>query len=304
LRACAAPGAGGPALAAAARLFAALSALQEDAAPIDLADLPPNAGHDMPSFSTLAAASGLPEAACLIIADALGMAVGNGPHARRTRPSATTGQEPYFSRFAGLLLLTPGLDFAALADGIAAWPDAAPDTAALIGFASLGLCAGRANFSAWLRESCWRRLFCLDERATGAELAARLNDIPEQQWQMLAPLAPPPAAWHEAKFLLAPRRLLNGKDPAGARIASKTLAALANGLGQKFVRRLTGLRAASAPFLWDNLLSAGGVLEAGDNGWQARLNRPPLDVLLSLSRLADGSVTLPHAVVRLSRVMS
>jgi hypothetical protein len=45
------------------------------------------------------------------------------------------------------------------------------------------------------------------------------------------------------------------------------------------------------------------VLEHRPGGWHARLGRPPLDVLLSLSRIAEGSVTTPSgARVDLARV--
>lgn len=301
LRACATPGASGPALAATARLYAALAILLEAAEPF----APPHltlpetlVNQDAAVLrAVLAASSALPDSACTIILDALGMsaaalaslkATGSVRHTSQRRP--TTVREPHYSRFAGLLLLVPSLDFYALAE-------AAQEEAPLIACSALGLCAGRGNFAAWLRDPAWRTLFGLDERATGLELAEQLGAIPAGLWQNLAPLGQPPATWREAKFLLPARNLLGGKNPA----AQRTLAALANALGQKFTRRLSGLRTASAPFLWDNLLGAGGVFEPGEGVWHARLNRPPLDVLLSLSRLAEGSVQLPNGTVRLSR---
>ena len=112
------------------------------------------------------------------------------------------------------------------------------------------------------------------------------------------------AAGQPAQRALSARAARACRAPAGASAAASVrgLAALAHALASRFGRRLNGLREPSAPFLWENLLGAGGVLEPVEGGWQARLSRPPLDVLLSLSRLADGTVRLPGGDVRISRV--
>ncbi len=79
------------------------------------------------------------------------------------------------------------------------------------------------------------------------------------------------------------------------------LARLARAASAAFARRLIGFGAASAPFLWDNLLGSGAVFERVDGGWKARLARPPLDILLSLSGIAEGTVQAPAARLHLSR---
>jgi hypothetical protein len=215
-----------------------------------------------------------------------------GPPSGGTQPGPAPASAPStasFNRFAGLLLLAPGLDFEALAE--------AGDEARLVAFAALGLNAGRGNFAAWLRDPLWPAWFGLDPRATGAERADQLAAIPLTVWQALAPHGLPPETQHEARFLLPPRNLLG-------RSAALGLAGLAKTLSARFARRLTGLRAATAPFLWDNLLGAGGMVDSRPGGWEARLTRPPLDILLTLSRLADGKSLLPAATLHLSRAAS
>jgi hypothetical protein len=139
-------------------------------------------------------------------------------------------------------------------------------------------------------------LFGLDDRLDGAAIAERLGAIAEPEWRTLAPLGLALDSGRNARFLLAPRMLVG----AGS-AASHGLAALAYAVVDRFRRRLNGLRAPSAPFLWENLLGAGGVLTPVEGGWQARLYRPPLDVLLSLSRLAEDAVWLPGGEVRVTR---
>jgi hypothetical protein len=206
---------------------------------------------------------------------------------------------PTLSRFAGLLLLIPGLDLEAIAARVADWPGApGADMASLIGYASLGLCAGRQRFAAWMDEPIWRELFGLDRGLSSVALMQRLSAIAEPEWRMLEPLGLAPDSRRNARFLL-PSRVLIG---AQSRVAARGLAALAYAAADRFRHRLNGLREPSTPFLWENLLGAGGVLTPVEGGWQARLSRPPLDVLLSLSRLAEGVVRLPGGDIQITRV--
>jgi hypothetical protein len=158
------------------------------------------------------------------------------------------------------------------------------------------LCAGRQRFAAWLQEPIWRELFGLDGGPTPAALAKRLASIAEPEWRTLAPLGLALDSARNARFLLPPRTLIASQS------ASRGLAAVAYAVADRFRRRLNGLRQPSTPFLWENLLGAGGALTPVEGGWQARLTRPPLDVLLSLSRLAEGAVQLPGGEVRVTRV--
>lgn len=299
LRAVAVAG-GGPALAAAVRVAAALA----DAMAVVTPNALPEAIRAAMGLGGEAARRALAEslgvpASALAVAAKTGALPGAAARAlaeRRTeRAAGTLGDAPQATRFAGLLLLVPGLEFDTIAERVAALADA--DTMALIGFAALGLCAGRRHFPAWLREPVWRALFGLDPNEAAASLADRLGAIPQPAWHSLAAFGVTPGTQREARFLLPRRPRSGGWD----RSAVRSLAMLANGIAARFAARLIGLRTASAPFLWDNLLGAGGVFEQGPDGWEARLNRPPLDVLVSLSRLTEGSVRLPRGTVRVSR---
>ena len=207
-----------------------------------------------------------------------------------------------FTRFAGLLLLVPTLDLEELMAVIDTWPNRAPDTAALVAYTVFGLCGGRDQLGSYLGESIWRVLFGLDPRAAVVDIRQRLGRISAAEWDSLGVLGLRPTRWREARFLMPPRALLDSEDGTCSRVGIRTLAALAQGVYCRFARRLNGLRSPSAPFLCDRMLSAGGMLESTAQGWVARLSRPALDVLLSLSRLAEGAVSLPGGHVHLDRV--
>jgi hypothetical protein len=226
--------------------------------------------------------------------------------ARRTlaaaarRNSPTRSEPPYrFTPFGGLLLLLPDLGFADITSIVAAWPHAPPDAAALIGHAALGLCAGRRRFADYLGDGLWRELFGLNARAPAAAMSACLGAIPVDRWAAFEPLLAPLSRRGDARFLLPPRSVI------GLRAAARALAGLARAASARFARRLPGFRDASAPFLWTNLLATTAALERRPGGWSARLSRPPLDVLLSLARVAEGSVHAPSGVpVDFARVPS
>jgi len=203
-----------------------------------------------------------------------------------------------FSRFGGLLLLVPNLAMEEIAEALAGWSGILPpDTAALVGYATLGLCSGRTHFAEFLAETVWRELFGLDSRATSASLLDRLSAATDREWESLSTLGNDLNRLRDARFLLAPPRLIR------SRAAGRTLARLARATLDRLVRRLANFGDASAPFLWERLLGCGASLERRPEGWEARLSRPPLDVLLSLSRLAEGRIELPSgALVSISRV--
>ncbi len=91
-----------------------------------------------------------------------------------------------------------------------------------------------------------------------------------------------------------PRRRLRGGSSARlpADLHDPVIAALGVSAAADFVRRLPGFTRSSLPFVLVNLLDIGAeVLIDGKTIW-ARLHRPPLDVLLGMSGLADRSVSL------------
>ncbi len=267
------PGMAGSLLAAAARLWA------------DARDM--TGGPSASPTARPGTQSARPMDIDVALADAVARELGNA--ALKAGPANTS--------FGGLLLVLRDLGMPDIARAVCAWPEGRHETACLVGYAVLGLCAGCARYPQWLADPLWRELFGLDVNAPVAAIVAELRSIAPDAWAMLRPLATSITRQRDVRFLLAPRAL------TGSRPATHTLAGLAAAALSRFARRLVGFRDASAPFLWANLLSTSAALERRPDGWTARLSRPPLDVLLSLSRLADGSVTTPSgARVELARV--
>jgi hypothetical protein len=228
-----------------------------------------------------AAASRLPESARRI----LGRETRRKAHGPATHPRA----ESVFTQFGGLLILLHSLDAREIHEAV---PD--HDTAALVAYAALGLCAGRARFAAYLGDPLWRELFGLDVQASGPAIRDRLAAIPAETWYALAPLGQPLDRQRDARFLLA---------DTGPKAARRVLASLARAIVARFGRRLWGFRDASAPFLWAKVVDVGAVLERCPGGWSARLDRPQLDIVLSLGGIADGTVSAPSgARIQLTRV--
>ncbi len=228
-----------------------------------------------------AAAARLPESARrILLRESIHRA--NDP---ATRPRA----EAVFTQFGGLLLLLPTLGYGDIVDAVADH-----EVAALVAYAALGLCAGRARFGSYLGDPLWRELFGLDVRPASQTMRDRLIAIPTETWLALAPLGQAIDRQRDARFLLA---------EASPKVARRTLATLARAITARFTRRLWGFRDGSAPFLWARLLDVNAVLERRPDGWSARLARPPLDIVLSLGRIAEDTVTAPTgARIQLMRV--
>jgi hypothetical protein len=205
--------------------------------------------------------------------------------ARVQQPAAPSADALRHTPFGGLFLLLPSLDWAELQGACAGaeWDDdkAAPE--ALIALLTIAACAGRPRASALLADGCWRDVLAVPS----ADIAARLATLPEEVWAKLSAAGCAPLNRTDARHLLLPERL------CGSRAAAKAIARLARALLDRFARRLPGARASSAPFLWSNLFAAAATVRRDATGWQATLARPPLDVLLSLSGIAQDSVILP-----------
>jgi hypothetical protein len=286
------PALAGPALAAMARLWVQIAGARRDGAAA-----PPGAlesgGENDDMVRRLLQSAGAPGAATITAADArLILAVADAANRSRPPRSETVC---CFTQFGGILLLLPDLGAQDIANVAADLPDAA----AVIAYAALGMCAGRERFADWLRDGLWRELFGLDACAPASALIARLGAVSKDTWSRFKPLVTKVDRQRDARFLLAPRTLV------GSREAAHALAGLARAASKRFARRLVGFGDASAPFLWANVLATTAVLERRPDGWSARLSRPPLDVLLSLGRIAEGIVFTPSgARVEIARTAS
>jgi hypothetical protein len=133
------------------------------------------------------------------------------------------------------------------------------------------------------RDPLWRDLHGLPGSFGAPAVAAWSASIPARAWRALPGQA---AAGSEAKPSALPRSLVPGRVARAAldRLAGRLLRSLAEGL--------PGFAGASPAFLRSNLLGSGGCALLGRQAVQVRLNRPPLDVLLGMSGLADREVRL------------
>jgi hypothetical protein len=198
--------------------------------------------------------------------------------------------------FGGLFVLLPSLDLAGIHAAIGEEnAEEEISLVALIGLLALAACAGRHRVAEVVADPVWRDLFGLPPSLGAADIAIRLKSVPRATWLRLHDLGEPLATSRDARFLLPPRVLA----PA---IAAKTVARLAYATLSRFARRLPGFARSSAPFLWSNILCVSAAVEATDRGLSVVLERPALDVLLSISGIADADIAGPGGVaIRLQR---
>ncbi|GGJ24263.1 hypothetical protein [Neoroseomonas lacus] len=185
----------------------------------------------------------------------------------------------------GYALLCPGLlDWPIEAD-VAAWPDLDDTPAAdVLRLLTLAAAAGPARAGSLWREAAFREVFAVAPRTVEADLRAWARRIGPARW---ARLAAPSGETAAAKGVGLPVPMLPG------RIARATLARCAGGILADFARRLPGFASASPGFLRANLLGRGATFLLAPDSIQVRLERPPLDVLLSITGLGDRRASLP-----------
>lgn len=79
--------------------------------------------------------------------------------------------------------------------------------------------------------------------------------------------------------------------------SQKTRHAVSDTLLHSLAQRLPGFGKASAAFLRANALNAGGTIDPGAEPVRITITRPPLDIVLAMSGLADREVLLPDGRV-------
>jgi hypothetical protein len=220
-------------------------------------------------------------------------AVLDGAAVRRgitTKPVARTSRR--YTPFGGLFLLLPSLPSEKIAAAIAG-ASSAEDVPLdrVIGALVIAACAGRERVLHVLADPVWRDLFALPNRVGVADLADRLTGLAASVWPLLNALGEALETRQDARFLLPPRLVVGSSG--GVRV----IAGLARGVLSHFARRLPGgFARSSAVFLWRNLLSVSAAVDETPHGLSVVLNRPPLDVLLALSGVADADIWGPQGV--------
>ena len=177
-----------------------------------------------------------------------------------------------FTRFGGVLLLWPHLPSPGTE-----LPSAGRSCAVgLLGLTAIASLFG-TNAAEVLDDPLLRDIAGIDPRAT-------LDDMAE--WLSRVPLRLFPSSKRDLQDCTLPAAF--ARFPKHNRLAKELgLSAL-----DDFARRLPGLASASLPFLRTNLLQVGARVLASEDGVHAMLDRPPLDVLLSITGLADRTVSL------------
>ncbi|UPK05424.1 hypothetical protein [Bradyrhizobium sp. 170] len=191
----------------------------------------------------------------------------------------------HFTPFANLALLWPFVDELPL-DRMhrgAAPKGADPDQ--LLTLLLLATVAGPDGAAQIWRDPVWQMLFDLPSGLTLGQVKRALRKAPpplrirsRQIWRR--------ARATETAWLIGGAAALVGPDLA-QRLVRPALLAL-----RAFAGRLPGFDGSSAPFLWSNLLRAEGSVRIAGKRIEIELARPPLDILLAITRIGDREIWL------------
>lgn len=191
----------------------------------------------------------------------------------------------HFTPFANLALLWPFVDELPL-DRV--HRDAAPrgvDPDGLLTLLVLASVAGPDGAIQIWRDPFWQMLFDLPSGLSLGHVRRALQMAPpprriraQQRWRR--------ARAAETAWLANGAAALVGTELA-PRLVRPALLAL-----RAFAGRLPGFDGSSAPFLWGNLLRGEGRVRIVGRSIAIDLSRPPLDILLAITRIGDRDVCL------------
>jgi hypothetical protein len=191
----------------------------------------------------------------------------------------------HFTPFANLALLWPFVDELPL-DRVhrgAAPKGVDPDQ--LLTLLALASVAGPDGAGQIWRDPVWQMLFELPSGLTLDQVRRALRKAPlplrirsQRTWRR--------ARAAETAWLAAGAAALVGPDLA-PRLVRPALLAL-----RAFAGRLPGFDGSSAPFLWGNLLRGEGLVRIAGKRVEIDLARPPLDILLAITRIGDREIWL------------
>lgn len=190
-------------------------------------------------------------------------------HETGRNPSRGSAEAPLFSPLGGYALLLPALLELDL------------EGASPVAVTQLLVLAAAAGDGRLLDDPFWLQLLGLPPRLSLAELPPIRG---------VGPFPPGPD-----RSVALPRGL-------GGRASRRVIAGLARRVLARFAGRLPGFASATTLFLRTNLLGAGASLAERDGIVVVRLERPPLDVLLSMTGAGERELILPDGrPVRLER---
>jgi hypothetical protein len=203
--------------------------------------------------------------------------------ARRERAN-----ELRFTRFGGVFLLLTGLSRMPLEGAVASWPEPPLGTsAALLRLLVLSRCFGRELAVDVMHDGVVRELAGVPARTSPAVIAAwcaRLGE--EHALEALRALGLENPAIADA-LDSAP------SSPGLPAHIGALLERCALSLLRAFARRLPGFGASSPDYVRKSFLSQHASVRVEANRWVVTLERAPMNVILAMSGVARGRVTVP-----------
>lgn len=195
---------------------------------------------------------------------------------------------PRYSSFGGLFLLLPLLAATDFESRVAAWaPCDRTSASALLRFL-VALAAGSGNVPRDWYDAVARDVLGVYPTLSVERVRAWCTDIPIAQWRELLDGGHSdsvPAG--DTEFLTLPTEL------AGKSEVAAVIAALASKLLRRFALMLPGFSASSASHLFVNFLDVRVSLEDEPARRVVRRSRPPLDLVLRMAGLGQGTVRIP-----------
>jgi hypothetical protein len=182
------------------------------------------------------------------------------------------------SSLAGYALLLPLID-SDLPQFVNDWPAVESCLPASAMLCLLVLAACEDDNGLW-RDSVWRDAVGVSGSVSAADIARWVEIVGPDEWSRLASLFSDSEAV-DASHASLPAELIPREG------AQTAFAAWAQSLMRRFASSLPGFAEASPAFLRANLMGAGGVAQCLPDRMHFRLNRPPLDILLGMTGLAD-----------------
>ena len=208
-------------------------------------------------------------------------------------PLAAADDGARFTLFANLALLWPFVDALPVERIHGGLRMRDIDAGQLTRFLILATAAG-PDAAGVLADPAWRDAFGLPPGLSQARIRRAFRAAPPAA-RIRSEFAIRPLRRREAPWLREAAAALAGPDQA-ERLMRPALMAL-----RSLARRLPGFGGASVPFLASNLLMGAGHLRPDGHRITAEITRPPLDVMLSMTRLADRDVPLSDGRVLVLR---
>lgn len=210
------------------------------------------------------------------------------PRAKPRRYASTepvANEAPCYMPWANLALLWPFVDQLPLERMYGAVSAKGCDPRQLTAMLVLATACGPDGAAILWRDPVWRDLFMLPPALTLRQVRRVFGRAPAAK-PIRADRTYKRAGRTEIRWLLRGASSLVGAELA-PRLARCTWLAM-----RAFAHRLPGFSGSSAPFIFTNFLRGAGRVRTFESRIEISIARPPLDILLSMTRLGDRETTL------------